>query len=143
MKTKSIFKVLSILLLTFLSNVIIGQTTVEEYNYIKKGYQVQIESGLDMKKGYELEDVQTVTATPRTATLKKLVKIVNGQKKIAAYMVIYVREGSPKEYICVPNPKSEKEVLDAFWKTLYDNGFADQSARLQIICYLLTQTLNW
>jgi len=28
-------------------------TTLEEYNYITKGYKVQIESGLDMKKGYD------------------------------------------------------------------------------------------
>lgn len=27
------------------------QTTQEEYNYITKGYKIQLESGLDMKKG--------------------------------------------------------------------------------------------
>ena len=27
-------------------------TTEEEYNYITKGYQIQLSSGLDMKKGY-------------------------------------------------------------------------------------------
>jgi hypothetical protein len=28
-------------------------TTLEEYNYVTKGYAVQIEQGLDMKAGYE------------------------------------------------------------------------------------------
>lgn len=29
-------------------------TTQEEYNYMTKGYKVQVESGLDMKKGYTI-----------------------------------------------------------------------------------------
>lgn len=31
-------------------------TTEEEYNYMNKGLQIQIESGLDMKKGYVLSE---------------------------------------------------------------------------------------
>ena len=34
-----------------------SQTTLEEYNYISKGYKIQLESGLDMKRGYLLEDI--------------------------------------------------------------------------------------
>ena len=32
-------------------------TTMEEYNYMTKGYKIQVESGLDMKKGYFIEDM--------------------------------------------------------------------------------------
>ena len=32
-------------------------TSEEEYNYLTKGYKVQIESGLDMKKGYALHNM--------------------------------------------------------------------------------------
>lgn len=28
-----------------------GQTTLEEYNYMSKGFKIQMESGIDMKKG--------------------------------------------------------------------------------------------
>ena len=31
-----------------------GVTTEEEYNYMTKGYQMQMSGGLDMKKGYML-----------------------------------------------------------------------------------------
>lgn len=31
-----------------------GVTTEEEYNYMTKGYQIQMSGGLDMKKGYTL-----------------------------------------------------------------------------------------
>lgn len=119
----------------------LSQTTAEEYNYLTKGYKVQIESGLDMKKGYEFEDVDAVTAGVRTATLKKLVKVNGGQKKTAAYLIIYQKEGNPKEYICVPNPNSDKQVTDAFWNNLYPSG--DQSARLQLFTYLLSRRLIW
>lgn len=119
-----------------------SQTSAEEYNYLTKGYKVQIESGLDMKKGYELEDVDAVTAGPRTVSLKKLNKVTGTQKKTAAYLIIYQKDTNPKEYICVPNPNSEKEVTDAFWNMLY-NGTGDHSAKLQLISYLLSRRLNW
>lgn len=32
----------------------VGITTEEEYNYMTKGFQVQISNGLDMKKGYKI-----------------------------------------------------------------------------------------
>lgn len=32
-------------------------TTIEEYNYLVKGYKIQVESGLDMKRGYHFEDI--------------------------------------------------------------------------------------
>lgn len=117
----------------------ISQTTLEEYNYITKGYKVQIESGLDMKKGYEFEDVDKVKIGIRVAELKKL---INGQKKIAAYMIIYQKENGPKDYICIPSPNSDKEVTDAFLNNLY-NGSGDNSAKLQLFTYLLSRKLNW
>ena len=50
-----------------------AQTTVEEYNYVSKGYKVQLESGLDMKKGYEMIDLNNVAIGVRTGELKKSV----------------------------------------------------------------------
>jgi len=37
-------------------------TTQEEYNFMTKGYQQLLESGLDMKKGYALVDTMAFTA---------------------------------------------------------------------------------
>ena len=128
-------------IIAFSSN-ISAQTTLEEYNYITKGYQAQIESGLDMKKGYELEDISERATAERKVSLKKLYKTVGGQKKVAAYMVVYSREGNPKEYICIPNPTSETEVSTKFWNNLYD-GTADVSLKLQIICDLLLSGMKW
>lgn len=120
----------------------ISQTSLEEYNYITKGYKVQMESGLDMKKGYELEDLKSNTAGVRTASLKKLVKVNAGKKQTVAYMIVYQKEQSPREYYCIPSPKSEKDILDTYWTALY-NGSGDNSAKLQIIMYVISSQLIW
>lgn len=139
---KTIIFVMTIMTLSFTC---FSQTTIEEYNYITKGYKSQvIDQGGDMKKGYELEEVDKISAGGRTAVLKKLLKVNGDQKTIAAYMIVYQKDASPKEYICVPNPTSEKEVTDAFWKVLYENPLlGDGTTRLQIISYLLSRRIAW
>lgn len=121
-----------------------SQTTLEEYNYVVKGYKVQIESGLDMKKGYTLENISKNEVGIRTVEIKKLIKTEGAKSKISAYMVIYQREGLPKEYICIPHPKSEKDVLDAYWKQLWDgNANLNSTEKLQLILYCVSSNLVW
>ena len=95
-----------------------------------------------MKKGYELSSVDAETTSQRNAELKALHRLKNSKKEIAAYLIIYNKTGNQKEYICVPNPKSNDEVKSLYWKMLYD-GTTDSSQRLQLICYLLTNQLIW
>jgi len=121
------------------------QTTVEEYNYITKGYKIQIESGLDMKKGYEFVDFGSHEEGIRKAELKALYRIKSDEnKEIAAYMIIYKKQGSPSEYICVPHPNSSREMKLYYLIQLYDfKSNANSSERLQLISYLLSQHLIW
>ena len=128
-----------------------AQTTVEEYNYVSKGYKVQLESGLDMKKGYEMIDLNNVAIGVRTGELKKLVKVTGSQKKTVAHLIIYSSDGgTTKQYICVPytpadaEPTAESISLDELYtKGLYSNyNFGDQATRLQVIAYLLSSTLK-
>ena len=71
MRQKTIIKFVALLLFTT-SFCAKAQTTLEEYNYITKGYKVQTDSGLDMKKGYELSDIDENSTDERTAQLKVL-----------------------------------------------------------------------
>ena len=58
-------KSLILIVFLFLSFAAVCQnTTQEEYNFITKGYQQMLESGLDMKKGYYLG-----VSPPRTPSL--------------------------------------------------------------------------
>jgi hypothetical protein len=141
MRTNCINKIISALFLLSCTT-ILGQTTTEEYNYITKGYQVQMESGLDMKKGYSLEDLGTETTTERSAELKVLHRINGERKVIAAYMIIYRRSGLPTEFICIPSPNSEVSILNKYWAELY-NGNGDSSQRLQLISFLISKKLKW
>jgi hypothetical protein len=129
-------------LTSIFSNVVLGQTTLEEFNYVTKGYKVQIESGLDMKKGYEIENVDEETSGGRTVILKKLIKTTTNQKKTVAYMLTYKKGSGATEYICIPQPSSDKEIIDLYWKTLY-NGDGDSSFRLQLIAFLLSRNIIW
>ena len=133
---------LCILTVSLLTTRVTAQTTMEEYNYVVKGYKVQVESGLDMKKGYELTQIDKTSAGERVASLSKLVKVTGTQKKTVAYMLAYNKSGGATDYYCIPQPNSDDEIRDLFWKSLY-NGEGDHSAKLQLFTYLLSRTLIW
>ena len=94
-----------------------AQTTVEEYNYVTKGYRVQIESGLDMKKGYTFADINSYrvsysTGGFRETEFKALFK--EEGKKPVAILCIYSSSTNPsKEYLCIPQPSSPRELWDS------------------------------
>ena len=108
-------KTLIAFLLTFSVFQCYSQTTVDEWNYITKGYKIQKESGLDMKKGYELVFVTSANfqdpGVLRTFIFKKLIKI--SDKKVHAIMVEYMfqnRRGTAINYFCIPLKNSSPEI---------------------------------
>ncbi len=54
---KKIYLLFAFVFTTF----IYSQTTLEEYNYMLSGYHIQKSNGLDLKKGYEFEDILNET----------------------------------------------------------------------------------
>lgn len=122
-----------------------AQTSLEEYNYVTKGYGIQLESGLDMKQGYEFEDLISKKTTFRTADSKILYRLSEtGEREIAAYLIIYnkISSNTGKEYICIPHPDSDEEILTRYWNQLYDKK-TPSSDRLQLILFTLSQSLVW
>jgi hypothetical protein len=87
-------------------------TTIEEYNYLTKGYKIQVESGLDMKKGYVLTDLVSSEATntfnKSSMTFKGLYR--EGQQTPCAVLCII-----DKAYICIPHFESS----DDLWKLYF------------------------
>ncbi|KAB2913524.1 MAG: hypothetical protein F9K23_17010 [Bacteroidetes bacterium] len=95
----------------------ISQTTQEEYNYITKGYKTQVESGLDMKKGYSFKDYGTFTIEEgkekRQCEFKGLFR--DGQTKPCAVMMIFRRtdiSNGAVHYICIPSSDAPEDI----WK---------------------------
>jgi hypothetical protein len=92
-------------------------TTIEEYNYATKGYKVQIESGLDMKKGYVFEDMGSVNYSNYSFELKGLIR--ETKKELAGILVVTKSNISGKTYyVCIPVNNAE----------LFNKYFADINA---------------
>ncbi len=90
-------------------------TTEEEYNYATKGYKVQIESGLDMKKGYKLQDMGEVPEGNYKFSFKLLMR--EEKEELAGIMVISHSNVSGRTYyMCIPvnNP----ELYKRYWADL-------------------------
>lgn len=113
-------KVLLCLCCIFISfQLLNAQTTIEEYNYITKGIQVQQESGLDMKKGYILVDTEVSSSvkwgdgTERKFQFLLLKKTSETPNKLKAIVAVYqnIRNGKyGNEYFCIPTYSSSDEV---------------------------------
>ena len=98
-------------------------TTEEEYNYLTKGYKIQIENGLDMKQGYSLVDISPEDGfgmsfkDPQKGTIIRSVKykalIREGEKKPCAILCIMQRKDTGyTEYICIPSANAPAEMWE-------------------------------
>jgi hypothetical protein len=103
----------------------LSQTTLEEYNYLTKGYKVQIESGLDMKSGYSFENVtESKVMSGDSSYVKTEFKglIRKGEKKPCAILCIYsevdANQIQKTDYICIPHTESTKEVWAMAFKKI-------------------------
>jgi hypothetical protein len=110
-----------------------AQTTMEEYNYVTKGYKVQVESGLDMKKGYRFEDITSHKA--KSADLGIILKtefkaLYRGvESKPCALLCIFSKSSeTEKQYLCIPSFASSPEVWDLAMKRILDFSGEDQAA---------------
>jgi hypothetical protein len=90
-------------------------TTEEEYNYLTKGYKVQIESGLDMKKGYVLQDMGEVKRSSYEFAFKGLVR--EQKNELAAILAIVKSSVSGKSYY-VAIPIGNSDLMERYWKDI-------------------------
>ncbi len=104
----------------FAANLIFAQnlvksTTQEEYNYMKNGYKVQLEQGLDMKKGYSINNnlSKNITVKSYEFGFKHLER---SDKTFAGYIVKAVSKTWGNTYwYCIPN---SNDLLEQFMKQM-------------------------
>lgn len=97
-------KIILLVLITTLSNLTFSQeletevlsTTLEEYNYMTKGYEIQQKSGLDMKKGYDIENIKTFLKGKYIFRFKALIR--TEEKQIAGIIIIGHSDVSGRDY---------------------------------------------
>lgn len=80
-------------------------TTDEEYNYLTRGYKVQVESGLDMKKGYHFQDAQEIELNTYKFQFKFLMRTAapGGIDEMAAILAVVTSTSwGNVYYVCIP-----------------------------------------
>ena len=91
----------------------VSTVTEEEYNYMAKGFWSQIENGLDMKKGYEIEntDGYAMNYTNYTFTFYPLMKLnVDKTKSLVGY-IIKAHSGVSESNYHYAMPATADEVM--------------------------------
>lgn len=86
-------KTFSILLTVFactsigLAQMNTSKTTEEEYNYMTKGYKMQLEGGLDMKKGYITDDPTEIKEADYSFKFIPLARLAGKDTLLVGYIV--------------------------------------------------------
>ena len=102
-------------LLLAITCIVKSQTTKDEYDYIVRGYKIQLENKLEMKKGYKFTDYDTwgidYGKFKRKVTFKGLFR--EGEDKPCALLMILERTDRDfEEYLCVPHYDSQEDLWD-------------------------------
>lgn len=112
-------------------------TTQEEYNYVTKGYKIQQESGLDMKKGYSIK-FYPETQSNGLVNWNEKAEVIggaifrDGQTNPCALILYYQNKNTGfKEYLCIPSNDADKSLWDA-----HISRFIDYAADARKILYL-------
>lgn len=122
-------KTLFTIWLLFLVGMASAQTTLEEYNYVTKGYKIQVESGLDMKTGYVLKDLFEVFVrieisdspfgvAPKTIKTKAKGLYRTGQTSPCAIMLIETAGSKIGKPVCIPHYLSEESIWDLYTRSI-------------------------
>lgn len=115
-------------------------TTLEEYNYMTKGYKIQVESGLDMKKGYYFNEIGEHQIGNYHFTIKNLVR--ENLRQLAGTLIISRSDVTSKVYysaIPVNNPELMKLYASEIAK--WDDGLTGSYCQI-ISAYLSTYILS-
>lgn len=93
-----------------LPTIVFGQTTEDEFNYATKGYQSQIEAGLDpVKKNYKVVDIPVFHYTNNGINYE-FKKLIKGEDSLKCIIMIMHRKNAPNYYCCLPHPLTNNDL---------------------------------
>ena len=123
------------------ASVAFGQTTDDEYNYLTKGYAVQVSSGLDMKQGYSMTDKGNVPidlGMTISVDVKYLYR-TNGNVYAGALLTVNGFKG-PTKYFAVPAPGSSQGQWNQTLSAI-QAAFANDKTGYEAIMWALMHTI--
>lgn len=109
-------KKLFLALFVLSSTIAFCQTTSDEYDYLRKGYGVQVTSGLDMKAGYTMMDKGTTPDNGINVNIRYLYR-TNGNVFAGGVMIVNgLKQGKntmPTQYFVIPAAGSDMNQWNA------------------------------
>lgn len=99
------------LIATIYCQVLIGQTTQEEYNFITKGYKFTIEYGLDMKQGYTMQPIKDYNFS--TSFHANIFGFFRASGDLSGYLV-RIKDGVFEQDICIPTERSTDDIWQQY-----------------------------
>lgn len=128
-----------------------SQTTLEEYNYLTKGYKMQLEGGLDMKKGYYMVDMGETRTEYNSFARVTEIKLLCREKDsliCATLMIVKRTDTDFLKYVCVPMANSSDDIWNKaqsdYWAAMYDWDEAAKAFSWNSLKYIsaFTEMLN-
>lgn len=116
-----------------------NSTTEEEYNYMTKGYRVQTESGLDMKKGYRFGEYEVIPVGNYSFEVKPLIR--EAQNELAGILVISKSKISGRTYY-LAIPVGNSDLMGRYYAALNEWDSSILSAYSYVISAYLSEALN-
>jgi hypothetical protein len=107
----------------FFSSFIKAQTTQEDYNYITKGYQDDIEKGKGIKTGYNIKEIQSQTAVTVDG-IRRYVTVYYFRKGLVnkAFLVKCNDSVGNTRYMCIPSANSDSDLWDQMFSDFASTG---------------------
>lgn len=110
-----------------------SQTTIEEWNYCTKGYEIQLESGLDMKKGYFISRTISIYNPQLKSGLLRFSfnELIRQKDNSVAAILVHMEVNidycgtrlSKDKYICIPTGNYDYKVSALFEQQTSDLGY--------------------
>lgn len=99
-------------------------TTQQEYLYMTKGLKIQLESGLDVKQGYELKGIKEVEQGDYIFMFQALLRKDSKDKAAGVIVIAKNKKTSELFFKAIPiinEEKNEKEVFKVYTKLFTEN----------------------
>lgn len=126
-KTILLFALILITNLSFSQTTENNGTTLEEYNYMTKGFKIQQSSGLDMKKGYSFNNIDNITRGNYSFSFNSLIR--TNENQLAGILIIANSQVSGRTYYLgmpINNPALQRHFENDIrnWDESMTTGFA-------------------
>jgi hypothetical protein len=135
-------KILLLILMCSLFSMVNAQpmpaTTEEEFNMASVGYKMYLQMGVELKKGYKVNDIAEYEYAERKATFKGLFR--PGDQKPCAIIMIYSKSRGAPEYYCMPTPDAPEIFWDRF-RTSLAGETDNRQEQLQFFSFAMAKAI--